>query len=87
MYWFRPWGLWLGRGVHGLSRLYVNTMFVLVQILGRRSVDITVLHHMTPRGGTHASSLPGLTQATEAKSGHPIASPARLHRLSGSQPS
>lgn len=42
-------------------------------------------HHsvrgMTPQGGTHASRLPGLTQTTEAKSGHQIASPAMLHWL------
>lgn len=48
-------------------------MFVLVQILGGRSRDLTVFQ--VEEAGPHREALasptsPGLTQTTEAKSGH-----------------
>lgn len=75
MYWFC---LWIGRGAR-VSRDCTTQHHVRVSA---DSGEKICRHHsvrgMTPQGSTHASRLHGLTQATEAKSGHQIASPAGL---------
>lgn len=57
-------------------------MFVLVQILGGRSRDLTVFQ--VEEAGPHREALasptsPGLTQTTEAKSGHHQITTLPLH--------
>lgn len=58
-------------------------MFVLVQILGGRSRDLTVFQDQGAgpyREALVSSTSPGLTQTTEAKSGHhQITTPGKLH--------